>query len=119
MSATERLLYAPLRPGETTVAAMSALRAVFQTHGLPIAFYTDRAGWAIYTPSAGGKVDRRPGPDPPAGRRTGRRSLVKTRRTLHLPNNRTWRAAACSIPGRGAWSRRVHAARRLPRKHAK
>ena len=36
---------------------MSALQAVFQTYGLPIALYTDRAGWAFYTPSAGGKVD--------------------------------------------------------------
>ena len=55
--ATKRLLYAQLWPGETTAAVMSALRAVFQTHGLPIALYTDRAGWAFYTPSAGGKVD--------------------------------------------------------------
>jgi transposase len=55
--ATKRLLYAQLWPGETTEAVMSALRAVFQTYGLPIALYTDRAGWAFYTPSAGGKVD--------------------------------------------------------------
>lgn len=26
--------------------------------GLPIALYTDRAGWAFYTPKAGGPVDR-------------------------------------------------------------
>src|SRR6185503_1983057 len=55
--ATKRLLYAQLWPGETTEAVMSALRAVFQTYGLPSALYTDRAGWAFYTPSAGGKVD--------------------------------------------------------------
>ena len=36
---------------------MSALQTVFQTYGLPIALYTDRAGWAFYTPTAGGKVD--------------------------------------------------------------
>ena len=55
--ATKRLLYAQLWPAETTVAVMSALREVFQTYGLPIALYTDRAGWAFYTPTAGGKVD--------------------------------------------------------------
>jgi hypothetical protein len=55
--ATKRLLYAQLWPGETTAAVMSALRTVFQTYGLPIALYTDRAGWAFYTPTAGGKVD--------------------------------------------------------------
>ena len=54
--ATKRLLYAQLWPAETT-AAVSALREVFETHGLPIALYTDRAGWAFYTPTAGGKVD--------------------------------------------------------------
>src|SRR5207247_2548909 len=27
-------------------------------HGLPIALYTDRAGWAFHTPKAGGRVDR-------------------------------------------------------------
>jgi hypothetical protein len=36
---------------------MSALRVVFQTYGLPIVLDTDRAGWAFYTPTAGGKVD--------------------------------------------------------------
>jgi transposase len=56
--ATKRLLYAQLWPGETTHAVMTALRDVFQTYGLPIALYTDRAGWAFYTPAAGGKVDR-------------------------------------------------------------
>ena len=55
--ATKRLLYAQLWPGETTAAVMSALQVVFQTYGLPIALYTDRAGWAFYTPTAGGKVD--------------------------------------------------------------
>lgn len=55
--ATKQLLYAQLWPGETTAAVMRALWAVFQVHGLPIALYTDRAGWAFYTPTAGGKVD--------------------------------------------------------------
>jgi len=56
--ATKRLLYAQLWPGETTAAVMTALRAVFVAHGLPIALYTDRAGWAFHTPKAGGRVDR-------------------------------------------------------------
>jgi hypothetical protein len=55
--ATKRLLYAQLWPAESTAAVMSALRGVFQAHGLPIALYTDRAGSAFYTPRAGGKVD--------------------------------------------------------------
>jgi transposase len=55
--ATKRLLYAQLAPAESTHAVMRALHEVFQTYGLPIALYTDRAGWAFYTPTAGGKVD--------------------------------------------------------------
>lgn len=56
--ATKRLLYAQLWPSETTQAVMSALHHVFTAHGLPIALYTDRAGWAFHTPKAGGRVDR-------------------------------------------------------------
>jgi hypothetical protein len=56
--ATKRLLYAQLWPAETTAAVMTALRTVFLAHGLPVALYTDRAGWAFYTPKAGGRVDR-------------------------------------------------------------
>ena len=55
---TKRLLYAQLWPAETTAAVMTALRAVFVAHGLPVALYTDRAGWAFHTPKAGGRVDR-------------------------------------------------------------
>jgi hypothetical protein len=36
---------------------MTALRAVFEVHGLPIALYTDRAKWAFYTPWAKGPID--------------------------------------------------------------
>ncbi len=57
--ATKRLLYAQLWPAETTAAVVAALHAVFSAWGLPIALYTDRAGWAFYTPQAGGPVDRR------------------------------------------------------------
>jgi transposase len=56
--ATKRLLYAQLWPGETTAAVFAALHAVFTTHGLPIALYTDRARWAFCTPKAGGPIDR-------------------------------------------------------------
>jgi transposase len=56
--ATKRLLYAQLHPAETTATVMTALTDVFRTFGLPIALYTDRAGWAFLTPKAGGPVDR-------------------------------------------------------------
>jgi transposase len=56
--ATKRLLYAQLWPAETTAAVLAALHAVFTAHGLPIALYTDRAGWAFHTPKAGGPIDR-------------------------------------------------------------
>ena len=56
--ATKRLLYAQLWPSETTAAVFSALQAVCTTWGLPIALYTDRAGWAFHTPKAGGPIDR-------------------------------------------------------------
>jgi transposase len=54
--ATSRLLYAQLWPGETTRAVMRAMWDVVQEHGIPEAFYTDRAAWAFETPKAGGKV---------------------------------------------------------------
>jgi len=56
--ATKRLLYAQLWPAETLLAVMSALAHVVRTFGLPLALYTDRAGWAFHTPTAGGPVDR-------------------------------------------------------------
>src|SRR5262245_34664372 len=58
--ATKRVLYARLHEGGESVAAiMTALRAVFDRYGLPMALYTDRAHWAAHTPTAGGAVDRR------------------------------------------------------------
>ena len=42
----------------TTQAVLTVLRAVLADCGLPIALYTDRAGWAFHTPTAGGRVDR-------------------------------------------------------------
>jgi transposase len=56
--ATSRLLYAQLWPGETTQAVMTAMREVIESHGIPEALYTDRAGWAFETPQAGGKVSK-------------------------------------------------------------
>jgi len=56
--ATKRLLYAQLWPAETTAAVFTALHAVCTAWGLPIALYTDRAGWAFHTPTAGAPVDR-------------------------------------------------------------
>ena len=57
--ATKRLLYAQLlEGGESTAAIMTALRSVFTAFGLPGALYTDRARWAVYTPTAGAAPDR-------------------------------------------------------------
>jgi hypothetical protein len=56
--ATTRLLYAQLWPGETAAAVFHALHTVMTTWGLPIALYTDRAGWAFHTPKTGGPIDR-------------------------------------------------------------
>ncbi len=57
--ATRALRYAHLGLGETTAAVFAALRHVLETDGLPLALYTDRAGWAAHTPRAGGRVSRR------------------------------------------------------------
>jgi transposase len=57
--ATKQLLYAQLvEGGESTVAIMTALRHVCTTYGLPGALYTDRARWAVYTPTSGSAPDR-------------------------------------------------------------
>jgi hypothetical protein len=57
--ATKRVLYARLVDGgESLEAIMTALRAILERHGLPGALYTDRAGWAVYTPTSGAAPDR-------------------------------------------------------------
>ena len=57
--ATNRLLYAQLvEGGESVQAVMSALRAVVITYGIPGALYTDRAHWAVHTPTSGTAPDR-------------------------------------------------------------
>lgn len=57
--ATKRLLYAQLvEEGESAEVIMTALRAVLETYGIPGALSTDRAGWAVYTPTSGTAPDR-------------------------------------------------------------
>src|SRR5215475_7781710 len=59
--ATKRLLYAQLvddEAGEGTAVVMTALWAVLETHGIPGALYTDRASWAVYTPTSGTGPER-------------------------------------------------------------
>jgi transposase len=56
--ATSQVLYAQFWERETSEAVMTALWEVFTTYGLPMALYSDRAGWAFYTPRAKGPVDK-------------------------------------------------------------
>ena len=56
--ATKPLLYAQLvEGGESLGAILTALRAVLERYGIPGALYTDRAGWAVYTPTSGASPD--------------------------------------------------------------
>lgn len=56
--ATKRLLHAELwAGGESVAAVMTALRAVVDREGVPMALYTDRAHWAVHTPTSG-TIDR-------------------------------------------------------------
>src|SRR3989454_838488 len=57
--ATKHVLYAQLvEGGESVAAIMTALQAVLETHGIPGALYTDRASWAVTTPTSGTDPDR-------------------------------------------------------------
>jgi len=57
--ATKQLLYAELVDGgESTAAIMLVLRAVLERYGVPGALYTDRAHWAVHTPTSGTAPDR-------------------------------------------------------------
>src|SRR5712664_4244454 len=57
--ATKQVLYAELvEGGESVAAIMTALQAVLETHGIPGALYTDRASWAVTTPTSGTDPDR-------------------------------------------------------------
>ena len=56
--ATKRVLYAQLvEGGESVEAIMSALRGIVEHHGIPGALYTDRASWAVRTPTSGTAPD--------------------------------------------------------------
>jgi len=44
--------------GESTEVVMTALWEVLETHGIPGALYTDRASWAVYTPTSGTAPER-------------------------------------------------------------
>src|SRR5499425_3728083 len=58
--ATKQVLYAALHDGGESVAViLTALRHVLERHGVPIALYTDRAHWAVHTPTSGSAPDRR------------------------------------------------------------
>src|SRR5262245_64980302 len=49
--ATKQLLHAELwAGGESVAAVLTALRAVVQRYGVPMALYTDRVYWAVHTP---------------------------------------------------------------------
>jgi len=57
--ATKRVLYAQLiEGGESVEAIMTALRVILEQHGIPGALYTDRASWAVRTPTSGTAPDR-------------------------------------------------------------
>jgi transposase len=56
--ATGRLLYAQLWAAESTQAVLTALFEGMRRYGVPQSLYTDRAGWAFYTPKAKGPVDK-------------------------------------------------------------
>ena len=57
--ATKQLLHASLvEGGESTAAVMRVLRHVLETYGIPGALYTDRAHWAVHTPTSGTAPDR-------------------------------------------------------------
>ena len=56
--ATKRLLYAQLWPRRRPMRSSWPCGPCSTDYGLPIALYTDRAGWAFHTPAAGGPVDR-------------------------------------------------------------
>ena len=56
--ATSEIYSAFLLPEEGTASTFQALLEVFGSHGLPLSLYTDRGSHDLYTPEAGGKVDR-------------------------------------------------------------
>src|SRR5881628_1594987 len=73
--ATKHVLYAQLQDGGESVAAiMTALRAVLERYGLPMALYTDRAHWAVHTPTSGSARSSPSDPGRPRPRPTRHRA---------------------------------------------
>ena len=56
--ASSEILSAFLIEEEGTASTFRGLREVFDKHGLPLSFYTDRGSHYFYTPEAGGEIDR-------------------------------------------------------------
>ena len=56
--ATNEIYSAFLVEEEGTASTFRGLREVFDVHGLPMSFYTDRGSHYFITPAAGAKVDR-------------------------------------------------------------
>ena len=55
--ATSRVLFGQLFETESARAVMLGFNVVIREHGVPASVYSDRAGWAVYTPKAGGAYD--------------------------------------------------------------
>ena len=55
--ATSRVLFGELFEAESTWSVMRGFDAVIRKHGVPASAYSDRAGWAVHTPKAGGPYD--------------------------------------------------------------
>ena len=56
--ATSQIYSAFLTEEEGTASSFKGLMEVFEKHGLPLSFYTDRGSHYFYTPTAGSEVDR-------------------------------------------------------------
>ncbi len=56
--ATSKVWEGRLVDAEGTESVLKAFYEVVKTYGIPMSLYTDRAGWAFYTPKAGGKVNK-------------------------------------------------------------
>ena len=57
--ATSRVYYAQLVEEESTASVMTALREVVRKKGVFCSLYSDRASHFVFTPTAGGRPDRR------------------------------------------------------------
>ncbi len=98
--ATKRLLYAQLWLGETLPAVMHALAHVLRTCGVPVALYTDRAGWAFHTPQG-----RRPHRSIPPVPFEGPSASAKAKSRLLLAPRLDFGETGCGgLRGCGLWA---------------